>query len=111
MLGLDLTNDNHFYHLVDTFADIQSDYRSDLATLPLCIDRMAEALDRFIAAYPADADDRIRTLVERVAAEILRSTLPDAYICTSSEVVNTIREYERFSTAAMRWRGRTGLLR
>ena len=27
--------------------------------------------------------------------------MPDAYICCSSEVVNVIREYERFSTAAM----------
>jgi N-methylhydantoinase A len=38
---------------------------------------------------------------ERVAAEIVRSYLPDAYICTSSEVVNVIREYERFSSCAM----------
>ena len=27
--------------------------------------------------------------------------MPDAYVCTSSEVVNVIREYERFSTVAM----------
>ena len=27
--------------------------------------------------------------------------MPDAYICTSSEVANVIRDYERFSTAAM----------
>jgi N-methylhydantoinase A/oxoprolinase/acetone carboxylase beta subunit len=38
---------------------------------------------------------------ERRAAEIVRSEMPDAYICTSSEVANVIREYERFSTAAM----------
>ena len=38
---------------------------------------------------------------ERRAAEIVRAELPDAYICTSSEVANVIREYERFSTAAM----------
>jgi N-methylhydantoinase A len=35
------------------------------------------------------------------AKEIVRSILPDAFICASSEVVNTIREYERFSSAAM----------
>jgi N-methylhydantoinase A len=38
---------------------------------------------------------------ERRAAEIVRTEMPDAYICTSSEVANVIREYERFSTAAM----------
>jgi N-methylhydantoinase A len=38
---------------------------------------------------------------ERRAAEIVRGEMPDAYICTSSEVANVIREYERFSTAAM----------
>lgn len=35
------------------------------------------------------------------AAEIVRRVMPDAFVCASSEVVNTIREYERFSTAAM----------
>jgi N-methylhydantoinase A len=38
---------------------------------------------------------------ERRAAELVRAEMPDAYICTSSEVANVIREYERFSTAAM----------
>lgn len=38
---------------------------------------------------------------EMKAAEIVRRVLPDAFVCASSEVVNTIREYERFSTAAM----------
>jgi N-methylhydantoinase A/oxoprolinase/acetone carboxylase beta subunit len=38
---------------------------------------------------------------ERLAAEIVRAEMPEAYICTSSEVANVIREYERFSTAAM----------
>ncbi|MBN9070369.1 MAG: hydantoinase/oxoprolinase family protein [Rhizobiales bacterium] len=35
------------------------------------------------------------------AAEIVKSFLPDAFLCASSEAVNTIREYERFSSAAM----------
>jgi len=35
------------------------------------------------------------------AKEIIRSVLPDAFVCCSSEVVNTIREYERFSSTAM----------
>ena len=38
---------------------------------------------------------------EMQAKEIVRRVLPDAFICASSEVVNTMREYERFSTAAM----------
>ena len=38
---------------------------------------------------------------ERRAAEIVRTEMPDCYVCTSSEVANVIREYERFSTAAM----------
>ena len=38
---------------------------------------------------------------ERRAKEIILEVLPDAYVCTSSEVVNVIREYERFSSTAM----------
>jgi N-methylhydantoinase A len=38
---------------------------------------------------------------EQRAKEIVKEILPDAYICCSSEVVNVIREYERFSTVAM----------
>ena len=35
------------------------------------------------------------------AKEIVKDVMPGAYVCCSSEVVNVIREYERFSTAAM----------
>jgi N-methylhydantoinase A len=38
---------------------------------------------------------------ETRAKEIISSIHPDAYIYTSSEVVNVIREYERFSSTAM----------
>ena len=38
---------------------------------------------------------------EKRAKEIVEEALSDAYICCSSEVVNVIREYERFSTAGM----------
>ena len=38
---------------------------------------------------------------EKRAVEILRGVMPDAFICASSEVVNVIREYERFSSTAM----------
>lgn len=38
---------------------------------------------------------------ERRAKEILLQEMPDAYVTLSSEVANVMREYERFSTAAM----------
>lgn len=38
---------------------------------------------------------------ERRAREIVLEEMPDAYITLSSEVANVMREYERFSTAAM----------
>ena len=38
---------------------------------------------------------------EQRAKEIVREIMPDAFICASSEVVNVIREYERFSSTAM----------
>ncbi|MGD9913907.1 MAG: hydantoinase/oxoprolinase family protein [Rhizobiaceae bacterium] len=38
---------------------------------------------------------------EQRAKEIVKSILPNAYVSASSDVVNTIREYERFSSAAM----------
>ena len=38
---------------------------------------------------------------ERRAMDIVRREMPDAYVCCSSEVANVIREFERFSTAAM----------
>ena len=38
---------------------------------------------------------------EQRASEIVRSILPHAFVSCSSDVVNTIREYERFSSAAM----------
>ncbi|WP_315925957.1 hydantoinase/oxoprolinase family protein [Mesorhizobium sp. SP-1A] len=38
---------------------------------------------------------------ERRAKEIILEEMPDAYVTLSSEVANVMREYERFSTAAM----------
>ncbi len=40
-----------------------------------------------------DHEQRAKAIVEKI--------MPNAFICASSEVVNVIREYERFSTAAM----------
>lgn len=38
---------------------------------------------------------------EKRAKEIVQEVMPDAFICASSEIVNVIREYERFSSTAM----------
>ncbi len=38
---------------------------------------------------------------EKRAVEILRDVMPDVFVCASSDVVNVIREYERFSSTAM----------
>ena len=38
---------------------------------------------------------------EREAAELVRSVLPDAFVCTSHEVVPQFREFERFTTTAI----------
>ena len=38
---------------------------------------------------------------EKRAKDIVKEVMPDAFVCTSSEVVNAMREYERFSSTAM----------
>jgi len=38
---------------------------------------------------------------EQRAKAIIQTEMPDAYVCCSSDVANVIREFERFSTAAM----------
>ena len=38
---------------------------------------------------------------EKRAVEIIKEVMPEAFVCASSEVVNVIREYERFSSTAM----------
>lgn len=70
-LGIDLGNDDRFYHLVESFASIQSDYRNRLAKLSTSIERMAESLDYFLSSYPENSDDRVRTFVDRVKLDKL----------------------------------------
>lgn len=48
----------------------------------------------FLFSYLDDAH-------ERAAAEIVREVMPDAYVCTSSDVVSQFREFERFTTTAI----------
>ena len=53
--------------------------------------KLDAAVVAFLFSFPNDAH-------ERRAKQIVLEVLPDADVCTSPEVVNTIREYERFST-------------
>jgi N-methylhydantoinase A len=48
----------------------------------------------FLFSYLDDAH-------ESRAAEIVREVMPDAFVCTSSDVVPQFREFERFTTAAI----------
>jgi N-methylhydantoinase A len=48
----------------------------------------------FLFSYLDDAH-------EREAAEIVREVMPDAFVCTSSDVVPQFREFERFTTACI----------
>ena len=73
---------------------------------PLAIDEVEQAaalfakrkLDAVIVAFLFSF---LNDSHEQQAAEIVRRALPHAYVCTSSEVVNVLREYERFSSCAM----------
>jgi N-methylhydantoinase A len=38
---------------------------------------------------------------EQAAAQIVREVMPDAYVCTSSDVIPQFREFERFTTTAV----------
>src|SRR5580698_10467035 len=38
---------------------------------------------------------------EAQARDVVKRVIPDAFVCCSHEVVNVIREYERFSSTAM----------
>ncbi len=70
-LGIDLGGDDRFYHLIESFESIQSDYRNRLAKLSTSIERMGESLDYFLSSYPEDSDDRVRTFVDRVKRDKL----------------------------------------
>lgn len=70
-LGIELSEDDRYYHLIQSFESIQSDYRNRLAKLSTCIERMGESLDYFLASYPEDGNDRLRTFVDRVKRDKL----------------------------------------
>ena len=74
--------------------------------VPLALDEVKAAADLF-AQRGLDAVvigflfSFLNNEHEMKAKEIVQAAMPDAYICCSSEVVNVLREYERFSSAAM----------
>lgn len=74
--------------------------------VPLAIDEVKRAAELFAkrgldAVIVAFLFAFLNDEHEQQAKEIVRRVMPDAYVCTSSEVVNVMREYERFSSCAM----------
>ena len=75
-------------------------------TVPLAEDEVKQAAELFAkrgldAVIVAFLFSFLNNEHEQRAKEIVRAILPDAFVSCSSDVVNTIREYERFSSAAM----------
>src|SRR5262249_60097518 len=74
--------------------------------VPLAVDEVKHAAELFAkrgmdAVIVAFLFSFLNNEHEQRAKEIVKSILPDAFVSASSDVVNTIREYERFSSAAM----------
>src|SRR5690606_4162685 len=74
--------------------------------VPLAEDEVKQAAELFAkrgmeAVIVAFLFSFLNNAHEQKAKEIVKSILPDAFVSASSDVVNTIREYERFSSAAM----------
>ena len=74
--------------------------------VPLDLDEVKRAADLFAqrkldAVVVSFLFSFLNDVHEQKAKEIVKAAMPDAYVCTSSEVVNVMREYERFSSCAM----------
>ena len=74
--------------------------------VPLDVDEVERAAELFAkrgldAVIVAFLFSFLNNEHEQRAKEIVTAVLPDAFVCCSSDVVNSIREYERFSSAAM----------
>ena len=74
--------------------------------VPLAVDEVEEAAETFRQARHGGGRRLLSVLVpqQRARGEGARdrqARLPDAFVCCSCEVVNVIREYERFSRCAM----------
>jgi N-methylhydantoinase A len=74
--------------------------------VPLALDQVEEAAELFKkrglkAVVICFLFSFLNSEHEAQARDIVKRVMPDAYVCCSHEVVNVIREYERFSTTAM----------
>ena len=74
--------------------------------LPLALDQVEEAAETFRkrgvkAIVICFLFSFLNNAHEAKARDIVKRIMPDAFVCCSHEVVNVIREYERFSTTAM----------
>jgi N-methylhydantoinase A len=74
--------------------------------VPLALDEVKQAAELFAkrgmdAVIVAFLFSFLNNEHEQRAKEIVKAALPNAFVSCSSDVVNTIREYERFSSAAM----------
>ena len=71
-MGIELGENHRYYHLVENFATIQSDYHNRSAKLSTSIERMGESLDCFIASYQGDmTDSSLQNFVQRITNDKL----------------------------------------
>lgn len=71
-MGIELGEDHRYYHLVESFATLQSDYHNRSAKLSTSIERMGESLDCFIASYQGDmTDSSLQNFVQRITNDKL----------------------------------------
>jgi hypothetical protein len=70
-MGIELGEDHRYYHLVESFATLQSDYRNRSAKLSTSIERMGESLDCFIASYQGGMTDSLQSFVQRITNDKL----------------------------------------
>lgn len=66
--GIDLTTSRSFRSLVEDFYNVQQDYRKGCTTILFSIDRLSEALDRFVASYPDPRSEDLCYFCDRVTA-------------------------------------------
>ena len=74
--------------------------------VPLALDQVEEAAEIFKkrglkAVVICFLFSFLNNEHEAKARDIVKRVMPDAYVCCSHEVVNVIREYERFASTAM----------
>ena len=70
-MGIDLGEDDRYFHLVESFNLIQNDYYTRSAKLSTCIERMGESFDHFISSYQGGMTDSLRSFVQRITNDKL----------------------------------------